>query len=308
MLSFDVPQALQKIEGVLENSRLDPIERQKIILCRRALRKTLRLLSKEKVGTLLQKKEEGVLHTVQSGDHFYVSPPTTSPSLQRDLSGKLRVAHNSKTAMLNESNIVRADSPSFLAFYEPIVARADLKDFDDILSDILPPTPLLQANRFEKAYVQGLGGKTFCALIQKMNEGLLDDEHEQNPISVKITDVDGLIERRDDKTYATSVGMPYIVEDGKVIPMGGLISSTFQFLPTHPAGLVEDRAFECVSLEAGDLMAEKALFHEISTPDFHIAHSIIKNPLGFDFSKNKQWAAVSQKKKTTNTVDSSFTG
>jgi len=25
MLSFDVPQALQKIEGVLENSRLDPI-------------------------------------------------------------------------------------------------------------------------------------------------------------------------------------------------------------------------------------------------------------------------------------------
>ncbi|HCU05638.1 MAG TPA: hypothetical protein DIC51_05040 [Coxiellaceae bacterium] len=297
MLSFDVPQALQKIEEVLENPRLNPIERQKIILCRRALKKTLRSLSKEKIGTLLQKKEEGVLYTLQSEDHFYVSPPTTSPSLQRDLSGKLRVAHNSKTATLNESSIVRADSPSFLAFYEPIVARADLKDFDDILSGILPPTPLLQANRFEKAYVQGLGGKTLCALIQKMNKDLLYDEHEKTPVPVKITDVDGLIERRDDKTYATSVGIPYIVEDGKVIPMGGLISSTFQFLPTHPAGLAEDRAFECMSLEVGDLMAEKALFHEISTPDFHIAHSIITNPLGFDFSKNKQWAAASQTKR-----------
>lgn len=297
MLSFDVPQALQKIEEVLENPRLNPIERQKIILCRRALKKTLHSLSKEKIGTLLRKEEERVLLTLQSGDHFYVSPPTTSPSLQADLARQVRTAHNSKTATLNENRVIRADSPSFLMAYEPTVARADLKDFDDILSDILPPTPLLQANRFEKACIQGLGGKTFCALIQKMNKDLLYDEHEKTPVPVKITDVDGLIERRDDKTYATSVGIPYIVEDGKVIPMGGLISSTFQFLPTHPAGLAEDRAFECMSLEVGDLMAEKALFHEISTPDFHIAHSIITNPLGFDFSKNKQWAAASQTKR-----------
>ncbi|OGT07514.1 MAG: hypothetical protein A2103_01335 [Gammaproteobacteria bacterium GWF2_41_13] len=299
MLSFDVPQALQKIEEVLENPRLNPIERQKIILYRRALKKTPRSLSKEKISTLLQKKEETVLHTLQSEDHFYVSPPTNpKPVLQHDLERNLRMAFNGKTAKLLSSDtdiVIRADGPWFLLKHEQKVQRTDLFNFNDLLTEtFLSPQ---QVNRFEKAYPQGLGGSTFCVLIQTMNIDTRSLGGEHNPVPPQSLPVDSLIRHDASGVYYTiGSAIPYIVEDNIIIPMGGIINSTFQFLPTHPAGLTEDRAFECMSLEVGDLMAEKTLFHEISALDFCIVHSIIKHPENPDFT-SPSWLTADDKKK-----------